>query len=150
MQFLCRWKTDLVLLQLQYQTREFPREILTLFLYSPAVCFHKEYTLYGFVLFLDKHESAKPHMLSMRQKVVDNIFLFFYQKKRPKPKFWQAHRERFFKLPFWGILPSFSVYAAFLFMRFAHPEPTVGRGGRLQWILSQPMEKGGRMRVVPW
>lgn len=35
--------------------------------------------------------------------------------------FWQAQQE-LFKLPFWGILPSFSVYTAFLFMPFTLPE----------------------------
>lgn len=38
-------------------------------------------------------------MLSMWQKVVDNIFLFLI-KKRPKPKFWQAQRESFLNYRF--------------------------------------------------
>lgn len=56
---------------------------MTLFLFSPVVLFHKEYALYAFRLLLDKHESAKPHMLLIQQKVVDSIFLI--KKKGPNP-----------------------------------------------------------------
>lgn len=82
--------------------------------------FHKEYTPYALILFLDKHESAKPHILPMQWKVVDNIFLF-YQKKAQTQVLAGTVRE-FFQLLFWGILPSFSAYAAFLFITVSSPE----------------------------
>lgn len=81
-----------------------------------AVLLHKEYAPYALILFLGKHESAKPHVLSLQWKVVDTFF--FLSEKRPKPKFWQAQLGEFFQLLFWGILPSFSAYAAFLFIPF--------------------------------
>lgn len=62
--------------------------------------FHKEYRLYAFKLLLDKHESAKPHMLSMRQKVVDNIFLFFFNQKRAQTQVLAGTAREFFKLAF--------------------------------------------------
>lgn len=61
---------------------------MTSFLSNPVALFPKEYALYAFRLLLDKHEAAKPPMLLIQQKVVDNIF--FLIKKGPKRKFWQA------------------------------------------------------------
>lgn len=59
------------------------------------------------------------------------LFFFFFNQKKAQSQVLAGSVREFFKLPFWGILPSFSVYTAFLFMPFTPPEPVGGAGGEI-------------------
>jgi len=70
--------------------------------------------------------NQQSHVCFQCNRKLLTIFFFFYQKKAQAQLLAGAARE-FLELPCWGILPSFPVYAAFLFMPCTPPR-THGRG----------------------
>lgn len=102
---------------------------LQLYSYLALLCFFPENMHYMLSDFYWLNMNQQSHIcFQYSRKLLTVFFFFFFNQKKAQTQVLAGSARELFKLPFWGILPSFSVYTAFLFMPFTPPEPP-RRGG---------------------
>lgn len=102
------------------------QEIITLF-YLALLWFFPKNMYCMLSDFYQINMNQQSHICFQYSRKLLTVYLFFNQKKA-QAQVLAGSAWELFKLPFWGILPCFLVYAAFLFMPFT-PENHQWWGG---------------------